>query len=174
MWSPLRWQLTLWKRIEGPWGEHTHDFSQPPRGRPAFLAGEDTAREGASVSPLHACALRPLDEAPTFTFMVITQEWKWPPALSTSQLPSPEQAESWCGQQSQAQEPVPCATLFLLPIPVFPSRDDVRISNLRSKAQVALAPPSRRSDARGWVPTAGLAETHLQTAGFSCHGVNCL
>lgn len=30
-------------------GEHTDDLSQPPGGKPAFLAGEDTAREGVSI-----------------------------------------------------------------------------------------------------------------------------
>lgn len=102
-------------------GEHTDDLSQPPRGRPAFLAGEDTAREGVSISLLRACPLHPLDKAPVFIFMVVPQKWRWLPALSAPQLPSPEQVEAWWGQQSHAQEPAPCTALLGRPcLSLFP------------------------------------------------------
>lgn len=41
-------------------------------------------------------------------------------------------------QQGQAQEPPTCTTLLSLCMPVFLSRADVRISNLRRGTQVAL------------------------------------
>lgn len=65
------------------------------------------------------------DKAP----MVITQEWRWLPASSTSQLPSPEQAESWRGQQSHAQE---AATRTTLPLCLL-SRDNVRLRTREAK-----------------------------------------